>query len=1402
MKKLFLFAAMLIASALGSDLFAQLDATKTYTIANNNDANMFMQDNGTGGVDLGAENENSYWKFFPTSNTDCYYIQNTVTGKYIQGYTATEQEVATGDTGVEYCVKADASGSYSGKYRMSCTANSPYDFSDGTLGLNWKDNNTVQSFASVAEGNPRSAWTLTEVEDPDPAHVHDYTNNGICTCDGDEKYQPAEMVDGVYMLGNVGNVEWMSAKVGAGAANEEGTPYAICSYKLTADIDYAGLPVNAHKPIGTFDKKFLGVFDGDGHTIKNMKLDQPERPRPGDDGIGFFGCVRVGNDAIANVVIKNLTIDSSCEVKGSSAYVAGIVGRIHERTQNNTLLIENCVNKANVTTTANHVAGIVGQITAINDRNVTITIKNCTNEGAITTSEAYAAGIVAQINSAAASTVNIFGCTNKGAVQTVGLCAAGIVSQANNCAVALNIESCMNFANVTSTGNKNCGGIHGANTSSKATIRMINCGNTGNVSATTESAALTGWIGSNSGNIITNCWNIGSVTGISNSDNTYRGTVTVTNVYDKNGGQGAVITDEMLTSGELCYRLNGDQSEIAWTQTLDGTQEYPLPVADGAQVYAHGQLYCDGTSAPGTLYNNEGPDGIVQIPHDISDEIGMCTFCHTQFQEPTLVDGWYELKNAGNVEWFGASVAAGNTTINGKLMNDIDFLNIENLHSPIGPNTGKKYNGIFDGQGFRIKNMIIERPSDSNIGFFGFLRGNGTTTIMNLIMDKSCTIHGYNRIGGITGSYQVEGGTITIENVINEATITAEHQDAGGIFGGHEGGNPTIIIKNVLNTGTITAKNSAPYAGALCCYLGVGAGSKIENFVNLGKVNGHNGGNIGRHNIGDVTNLIDLSDTDDKTQGNNSGLNTTDIAGGKLAYTVGWWQLLGTDAYPMPFAKEGAVVYQNGNYSCPNTVESLAYSNTENITGNFTSHTNNTKGFCTYCDEVIPDHISPDADNFLHLSSSDDLVWFSAMVNAGNTTINGKLTADVDMSSVTYTPIGNGANRYQGTFDGSGHKVNLNVDANAYGQGFISIATGGVTVKNLVVTGSVKNADSKTAGIIAEAIGGGVVTIQNCGNEATIQGNSGETAAIVANNWGYQCTLNIENVYNIGDVSGSGDVSTICACQGNSSSVFKNVYNSGSVTGATQGNFVRTSNGTYTNCYSTTLSDSDNASIISTDASKVTSGELCAKLGFGFRQNLSSDAYPNLASDHGFVAQIGAAGYSTMYNVYSDVEIPSGIEAYAGVVNGTSLSLVAIENKIAASEPVVLKLAEGTDAGLFNFMPTTGASKAASNSLSGSNGSVTGREGIYALAQKGDPAVVGFYPVAASVTIPEGKAYLEYTGSNPIKVFTFEDDATAIEIVNGQSSMVNGPIFNLAGQRINKMQKGINIVNGKKIAVK
>ena len=55
--------------------------------------------------------------------------------------------------------------------------------------------------------------------------------------------------------------------------------------------------------------------------------------------------------------------------------------------------------------------------------------------------------------------------------------------------------------------------------------------------------------------------------------------------------------------------------------------------------------------------------------------------------------------------------------------------------------------------------------------------------------------------------------------------------------------------------------------GVLCCYLGVSGASKIENFLNIGTVNGHNGGNIGRHNIADVTNYVSMKAAADKAEG-------------------------------------------------------------------------------------------------------------------------------------------------------------------------------------------------------------------------------------------------------------------------------------------------------------------------------------------------------------------------------------------------------------------------------------------------------------------------------------------------------------------------------------------------------
>jgi hypothetical protein len=93
-----------------------------------------------------------------------------------------------------------------------------------------------------------------------------------------------------------------------------------------------------------------------------------------------------------------------------------------------------------------------------------------------------------------------------------------------------------------------------------------------------------------------------------------------------------------------------------------------------------------------------------------------------------------------------------------------------------------------------------------------------------------------------------------------------------------------------------------------------------------------------------------------------------------------------------------------------------------------------------------------------------------------------------------------------------------------------------------------------------------------------------------------------------------------------------------------------------------------------------------------------------------------------------------------------------------------------------------------------------GGDVYYALSVKGG-ANVGFYWMAeggAAFTNGAHKAYLALPRTE-VKGFAFglEDDATGIQTIENEAE--NGAIYNLAGQRINKMQKGINIVNGKKI---
>lgn len=146
---------------------------KAYTVRNfSTNAPAYMQDNLSADDRIqcgGTVTDNSYWAFEKTANAHCYYVRNTATGRYIQGYRPTAQTVVTmGTDKAEYHV-AQATAE-NGNYGFAYTGNTPHDFTSGTIGLNLRGESTeagslVQTFASAAGVNHRSFWLLDKVAD-------------------------------------------------------------------------------------------------------------------------------------------------------------------------------------------------------------------------------------------------------------------------------------------------------------------------------------------------------------------------------------------------------------------------------------------------------------------------------------------------------------------------------------------------------------------------------------------------------------------------------------------------------------------------------------------------------------------------------------------------------------------------------------------------------------------------------------------------------------------------------------------------------------------------------------------------------------------------------------------------------------------------------------------------------------------------------------------------------------------------------------------------------------------------------------------------------------------------------------------------------------------------------------
>ena len=182
------------------------------------------------------------------------------------------------------------------------------------------------------------------------------------------------------------------------------------------------------------------------------------------------------------------------------------------------------------------------------------------------------------------------------------------------------------------------------------------------------------------------------------------------------------------------------------------------------------------------------------------------------------------------------------------------------------------------------------------------------------------------------------------------------------------------------------------------------------------------------------------------------------------------------------------------------------------------------------------------------------------------------------------------------------------------------------------------------------------------------------------------------------------------------------------------------------------------------------------------------------------------AGYATLY-LGQATYIPAGVEVYAVTgIEGNSATMTVVEGVLPANTGVILK-----NAGTYTFKTAGATGSVDGNLLLGSveNTYVEGNAYVLGMIE----GKVGLYKAILHTNAEGGagtthflnnanKAYLPMTNNAGAQALRFNfGETTGIEgVIEGTNA--NAVIFDLSGRRVAKMQKGIYIVNGKKVYVK
>lgn len=548
---------------------------------------------------------------------------------------------------------------------------------------------------------------------------------------------------------------------------------------------------------------FDGVFDGNGHTISNLYINDKT-----GSNLGLFGYV---NPTTEKTSVKNLKM-ASVQIVGKTDIAAVCASGYNATFENIEVIsgsitgfsdiygisgcrgsVKNCINRADVTAGSYNVAGV---ISTIQDE-----ASNCSNYGKITTGTGWAGGIAGGSD----GMTTILNCANYGEIHVTG------TVNSTDCAV---------------------GGLLG----SPWNLEISNCANFGNIYLTEQSEFVGTIVGTSQ---------LKRASGIlANTGNIYVGNTAPANVpvlqsgikwFEDNVDNTATCitpTAEQLASGWLAWQLQLNcGTPQTWGQDLE--QENSYPVLNGKAVYFSGSILCNGHLLSEAYTNDKTKEATTPAHSQEYEDGGFCTACHEsrELHGTGIAEDPYLISSVAQLEYLRDKSNEGSAsyTAHAQLVNDID-LDYASASSWIPISKSYSFVGTFDGNGHCIKNLYSSFYQGGFVGLFGDVRGG---TIKNLtvegVIESSCSNQGmiagfsagtnyYNcvakgrintngsssYVGGIVGkTTKTSSSNPVVQGCASYVDIVSNGKYTAGLVGMADYG---ITMENCANYGNVTGK--------------------------------------------------------------------------------------------------------------------------------------------------------------------------------------------------------------------------------------------------------------------------------------------------------------------------------------------------------------------------------------------------------------------------------------------------------------------------------------------------------------------------------------------------------------------------------------------------------------------